>query len=451
MLADEHKAWQQLVRLQRHPSLPFPARVLNASERCPDVPAADLGGGGGDVAAAAAAATAAVAAVLKDVVDVDSRDQEATELGGRTLRLQQQEEGQQQLLGSSKPGTPAPPAAAAGAQPPPSPVGKPGLRVNVGGAELAGAGGNGFSKATAAAATLPAAGVGAAPGSGSASASQPSTPLSQPTTPRTPSALSRELSSGGAAAATPFALAGGRSLRLPPLHPPPPQPHQQATPPQSQQQQSQQQQQQQSQQPALTPLPSPAAGGRPPLAGGPYATAVAAAAAAAAELPAFMQHHDPLQAAAAPAVPGAFPGAAPPPAEPAAAAVFGRPQVTVKHKDRQYWLVDIRCKDRNKLCFDTVCTLADMRLDTYHATIDSEGGIGSQLFYCRPRFGATEFDRSRAESLTAMLTSAVQRRFPAGLKVLVVDGPEPEQGARPGGQLAHLAAALRDWGLSVTR
>lgn len=34
-------------------------------------------------------------------------------------------------------------------------------------------------------------------------------------------------------------------------------------------------------------------------------------------------------------------------------------------------------------CFDTVCTLADLRFDVWHATIDSEGGIGSQLFYCR--------------------------------------------------------------------
>jgi len=48
-----------------------------------------------------------------------------------------------------------------------------------------------------------------------------------------------------------------------------------------------------------------------------------------------------------------------------------------------------------------------------------------------------------------MLTSAVQRRFPPGLKLQVVDGPDP--GAKPGGQLAALAAALRDWGLSVTR
>jgi hypothetical protein len=50
-----------------------------------------------------------------------------------------------------------------------------------------------------------------------------------------------------------------------------------------------------------------------------------------------------------------------------------------------------------------------------------------------------------------MLASAVQRRFPPGLKLLVYDGPALPAPPPPGGQLAALAAALRDWGLSVTR
>lgn len=37
-----------------------------------------------------------------------------------------------------------------------------------------------------------------------------------------------------------------------------------------------------------------------------------------------------------------------------------------------YWMVDIKCKDRPKLLFDTVCTLADCGYDVFHATIDSE-------------------------------------------------------------------------------
>lgn len=43
------------------------------------------------------------------------------------------------------------------------------------------------------------------------------------------------------------------------------------------------------------------------------------------------------------------------------------PQVTIQHYEHlNYWLVTIRCKDRNKLFFDTVCTLSDLNYDMYH-------------------------------------------------------------------------------------
>lgn len=35
-----------------------------------------------------------------------------------------------------------------------------------------------------------------------------------------------------------------------------------------------------------------------------------------------------------------------------------------------YWCVSIRCRDRTKLFFDTVCTLADLDYDVYHGAID---------------------------------------------------------------------------------
>lgn len=52
-----------------------------------------------------------------------------------------------------------------------------------------------------------------------------------------------------------------------------------------------------------------------------------------------------------------------------------------------YWLVTIKCKDRTKLLFDTVCTLADMDYDVFHATIDSIKGDAMQEYYIRPRLG----------------------------------------------------------------
>lgn len=57
--------------------------------------------------------------------------------------------------------------------------------------------------------------------------------------------------------------------------------------------------------------------------------------------------------------------------------------------DRNYWLVNIECKDRNKLLFDTVCTLADLDYDVFHATIDSVNGRAVQEYYIRSRLGCT--------------------------------------------------------------
>ncbi|KAK9860410.1 hypothetical protein WJX84_010817 [Apatococcus fuscideae] len=109
-----------------------------------------------------------------------------------------------------------------------------------------------------------------------------------------------------------------------------------------------------------------------------------------------------------------------------------------------YWLVTIKCKDRNKLLFDTVCTLADMDYDVYHATIDSQKGLAHQEYYIKPRYGGTAWNAARAVKLAAMMESAIQRRFPKGLKVHV-------HSADRFGCLSSLARVLKDANLSVTR
>lgn len=97
---------------------------------------------------------------------------------------------------------------------------------------------------------------------------------------------------------------------------------------------------------------------------------------------------------------------------------FSRPDVAIQHYSHlNYWLVTIRCKDRNKLFFDTVCTLSDLNYDVYHGTIDSEGETATQLYYIRPRFGDFFWDSMKATKLRVMLEAAIQRRFPKGLKV----------------------------------
>jgi len=62
--------------------------------------------------------------------------------------------------------------------------------------------------------------------------------------------------------------------------------------------------------------------------------------------------------------------------------------VSITHSSMNgYWLVTIKCKDRTKLLFDTVCTLAEMDYDVFHATIDSIKGAAMQEYYIRPRLG----------------------------------------------------------------
>ena len=117
--------------------------------------------------------------------------------------------------------------------------------------------------------------------------------------------------------------------------------------------------------------------------------------------------------------------------------------VKIQHSPMlRYWLVTIVCGDRNKLFFDTVCTLADMNYDVYHGTIDSEGDVASQLFYVRPRYGEAIWDEHRAHKLKYMLESSVQRRFPRGSKLHV----EANERCLP-----HHFTSLSVNGFSITR
>lgn len=65
---------------------------------------------------------------------------------------------------------------------------------------------------------------------------------------------------------------------------------------------------------------------------------------------------------------------------------FSTPDIDIQYDSTGYWLVDIRCKDRNKLLFDTVCTLADLNYDVYHATVSSQEDMACQEFYVKPRY-----------------------------------------------------------------
>jgi UTP:GlnB (protein PII) uridylyltransferase len=57
-----------------------------------------------------------------------------------------------------------------------------------------------------------------------------------------------------------------------------------------------------------------------------------------------------------------------------------RPNVTVRNwNDKDYSVVTIRCKDRSKLLFDTVCTLTDLQYVVFHANIDAKDNQAYQV------------------------------------------------------------------------
>lgn len=57
-----------------------------------------------------------------------------------------------------------------------------------------------------------------------------------------------------------------------------------------------------------------------------------------------------------------------------------KPVVSVEnYADKEYSVVNVRCKDRPKLLFDTVCTLTDMQYVVSHATFNSEGPAAYQV------------------------------------------------------------------------
>ncbi|CAM0911851.1 unnamed protein product [Alopecurus aequalis] len=78
--------------------------------------------------------------------------------------------------------------------------------------------------------------------------------------------------------------------------------------------------------------------------------------------------------------------------------------------ERGYTLVNVRCRDRPKLLFDTVCTLTDMQYVVFHGTVIAEGSEAYQEYYIRHLDdGAAASDEDR-ERLRRCLEAAIQRR-----------------------------------------
>ncbi|KAF9590631.1 hypothetical protein IFM89_035949 [Coptis chinensis] len=69
-----------------------------------------------------------------------------------------------------------------------------------------------------------------------------------------------------------------------------------------------------------------------------------------------------------------------------------KPLVTLENiADKGYTVVNMRCRDRPKLLFDTVCTLTDMQYVVFHATVMVEGPEAYQVCFLLPTCSSIRF------------------------------------------------------------
>ncbi|XP_020093061.1 ACT domain-containing protein ACR4-like [Ananas comosus] len=112
--------------------------------------------------------------------------------------------------------------------------------------------------------------------------------------------------------------------------------------------------------------------------------------------------------------------------------------------DKDYSVVTIRCKDRPKLLFDTVCTLTDMLYVIFHANVDTKGPEAYQEFYIRHIDGFPVNSEAERERVIQCLEAAIERRVSEGLKLELCTGDRV-------GLLSEITRIFRENSLTVTR
>ncbi|KAJ3697995.1 hypothetical protein LUZ61_001700 [Rhynchospora tenuis] len=122
-----------------------------------------------------------------------------------------------------------------------------------------------------------------------------------------------------------------------------------------------------------------------------------------------------------------------------------RPKVSVVNcGDKDYSVVTIRCRDRPKLLFDTVCTLTDMQYVVFHGNVDSKMSEAYQEYYIRHVDGSPVKSEAERERVIQCLEAAIERRVSEGIKLELCT---PDRV----GLLSEITRIFRENGLSVTR
>lgn len=122
-----------------------------------------------------------------------------------------------------------------------------------------------------------------------------------------------------------------------------------------------------------------------------------------------------------------------------------KPFVTVENcVDKGYTIVNLRCPDRPKLLFDTVCTLTDMQYVVYHGTIIAEGPEACQEYFIRHMDGSPVSSEAERQRVINCLEAAIRRRTSEGVRLELC-------GEDRVGLLSDVTRIFRENGLSVTR
>ncbi|KAK9277274.1 hypothetical protein L1049_006813 [Liquidambar formosana] len=122
-----------------------------------------------------------------------------------------------------------------------------------------------------------------------------------------------------------------------------------------------------------------------------------------------------------------------------------KPLVTVENcAEKGYTVVNLRCPDRPKLLFDTVCTLTDMQYVVFHATIIAEGPEASQEYFIRHMDGCPISSEAERQRVIHCLEAAIKRRTSEGIRLELCSEDRV-------GLLSDVTRIFRENGLSVTR
>ncbi|GMI95405.1 ACT domain repeat 4 [Hibiscus trionum] len=121
------------------------------------------------------------------------------------------------------------------------------------------------------------------------------------------------------------------------------------------------------------------------------------------------------------------------------------PRVSVLDcSDRDYTVVTIRCLDRPKLLFDTVCCLTDMEYVVFHGTVITGRMDAYQEYYIRHVDGFPVSSEAEQQRVMECVEAAIERRTTEGLELEVIR----EDGL---GVVADITRIFRENGLCIKR